>query len=102
MDIDEDKDKEEKEGAFLSKPRTMPDMIGAFTVKSLVFAMLPLFITMVMKNNYYPLLLFFVTVPIAWLACLKDVYLFEIFFAAINVKPCRNKAMWGYKRYVPR
>jgi type IV secretory pathway VirB3-like protein len=89
-------------GEPLAKARTLPDMLGAFPAKSLVLACLPVGLSVLLRGAWWPLLLLPVTFVLAYLACLSDLYIFEVFAAATMCKGSKTRRLWGVKRYVPR
>ena len=91
-----------EEGESLVAAMTRPAMIAGFTLTSLGTSfLLPLMVVLITRSLWaglaVPVLLL-----VSYLVCLKDVYLFDILNAATRLKPCRNKHLWGCRRYAPR
>jgi type IV secretion system protein VirB3 len=53
-------------------------------------------------HSLQPLVLVPILLVASYLVCLKDVFLFDIAGAALRLKVCRNKRLWGCRRYAPR
>ena len=86
----------------LVKARTMPDMIGPWPIKAVMFALLPIILSVLTRGSWLPLLLLPVTVPVAAWVSRDDVYIVDVLLAATSLKSSRTKAIWGMTRYVPR
>lgn len=90
------------EGELLVVAMTRPAMVGGLTVASLFLSFyIPGMIALITRS-VLPTVLIPIFLLISYLACLKDVYLFNIAFAAMNLKPCVNKKYWGCRSYAPR
>ena len=81
---------------------TRPTMIGGFTLSSLVVSLYIPGMLAMLTRSMWAMALVPVCLLVSYLVCLKDVYLFDIFAAATHLKACRNKALWGCRRYAPR
>lgn len=80
---------------------TRPSQIGGFSLNALVFSlMVPSIIAMFTKQ-----VVVFAAIPvfllISYVICLKDIYLFEIMWAATSLRACQNKKHWGCRSYAP-
>lgn len=92
----------EDDGEPLAAAMTRPFMIGGFTLASLAISFyVPGMAAMILKA-WQPALLVLVLLPVCYLACLKDVYFFNVLGAATRLKPHRNSRIWGCRRYAPR
>jgi type IV secretion system protein VirB3 len=81
---------------------TRPSMLGGLTFSSIGASFLvPGMAAMVTRSVW-----FFALIPlfllIAYLVCLKDVYLFGIFESYTHLKICLNKRYWRCRSYAPR
>lgn len=90
------------DGEDLATSMTRPEMFFGFPLTSLAFGIFaPAALALLTKE---PLL--FLLVPFTLTACylviLKDIYFFDILFAALNLKSCRNARIWGCRRYAAR
>lgn len=90
------------DGEILVAAMTRPVMLGGFTLMSIALSFyVPVMIALVLRSVWATAL-----VPVlllaSYLVCLKDVYLFDIAFAAMHLKVCPNKYVWGCRRYAPR
>ena len=90
------------EGELLVAAMTRPAMLSGLTLSSIgVSFFIPGMVAMITKSVYVfaliPVCLF-----IAYIVCLKDVYLFAIVDSYARVKVCVNKRLWGCRSYAPR
>ncbi|WP_040126127.1 VirB3 family type IV secretion system protein [Collimonas arenae] len=95
-------EKFEDEGELLVVAMARPSMIGGLTMTSIgISCFVPVMAAMVTRSilmfGLAPAFLF-----ISYLVCLKDVYLFNIFGAYMNLKACVNQRLWGCRSYAPR
>lgn len=91
-----------EDGELLVAAMTRPVMLGGFTLMSIGLSVyLPVMIALVARSLWVMMI-----VPVflagSYLVCLKDVYLFDIASAAMHLKVCPNKQLWGCRRYAPR
>lgn len=88
----------------LAKSRTMPDMFGPLPAKALMLAFgIPLFASIITHGSWKPFLMMPITLSVAFWLARKDVYMFEIVSAALQLKRApKQKGLFGAKRYVPR
>lgn len=95
-------DRQAEGGELLVTAMTRPSMIGGFTLTSIVLSLyVPGMLAMVTRSLWC-LLLVPLLLLASYLACLKDVYLFDITRVATHLKVCRNRPVWGCRRYAPR
>jgi len=90
------------EGELLVIAMTRPSMLSGLTLSSIAMSVyLPGMIAMITRSIYvFGLIPIFLL--IAYIVCLKDVYLFSIFGSYLNLKSCINQRHWGYRSYAPR
>ena len=90
------------DGEVLVAAMTRPTMIGGLTLTSIGISFFIPGMAAMITRSLYPALLIPICLLISYLVCLKDVYLFGIAEAATKLKSCRNKHIWGCRRYAPR
>ena len=90
------------EGESLVAAMTRPTMVGGFTLTSLVLSLYVPAMAAMVTRSIWALALVPPCLLGAYLICLKDIYLFDIFAASAHLKPCRNRNLWGCRRYAPR
>jgi type IV secretion system protein VirB3 len=91
-----------EDGEALVLAMTRPTMIGGFTLASLAMSFYFPGMAALITRSLWAALLVPVFLLASYLVCLKDVYLFDILSAAIHLKTCPNKRLWGCRRYAPR
>lgn len=91
-----------EQGELLVKAMTRPPMLGGFVLMSIFLSVYFPGMAALVTRSLYPLLLVPVALLASYLAALKDVYLFDIFFATSHLRVCLNKALWGCRSYAPR
>jgi type IV secretion system protein VirB3 len=90
------------EGEVLVAAMTRPTMLGGFTLMSIALSLYLPGMMVLITRSLWAALCIPILLLISYLVCLKDVYLFDIGFAAMQLKVCRNKSLWGCRRYAPR
>lgn len=91
-----------EQGELLVKAMTRPPMVGGFVLMSIFLSAYIPGMTALVTRSVYPLVLVPVALVASYLAALKDVYLFDIFFATTHLRVCLNKTLWGCRSYAPR
>ena len=94
--------KHHDDGDLLVAAMTRPTMIGGLTLGSLAMSFYFPGMAALVTRSLWAVVLIPVLLLISYVVCLKDVYLFGIMAAACHLKTCRNKQLWGCRRYAPR
>jgi type IV secretion system protein VirB3 len=89
------------DGEVLVAAMTKPVMLGGFTLMSIALSFYLPVMSALLARSLWMALLIPVLLLASYLVCLKDVYLFDIASAAMQLKVCRNKHVWGCRRYAP-
>jgi type IV secretion system protein VirB3 len=89
------------DGEVLVAAMTKPVMLGGFTLMSIALSFYLPVMSALLARSLWVTLLIPVLLLASYLVCLKDVYLFDIASAAMHLKVCRNKHVWGCRRYAP-
>ena len=92
----------DEEDESLVAAMTRPTMIGGLTLSSLGMSFYVPGMLALITRSVWALTVIPIFLVISYLICLKDVYLFGIMSAATRLKACRNKHLWGCRRYAPR
>lgn len=95
-------DDTEDDGEPLAAAMTRPFTVGGFTLASLAISLYVPGLAAMICKAWQPVLLVLVLLPACYLACLKDVYFFDVLAAATRLKVHRNSRIWGCRRYAPR
>ncbi|SEB26333.1 VirB3 family type IV secretion system protein [Variovorax sp. YR216] len=90
------------DGEVLVAAMTRPTMVGGFTLTSLALSIYFPGMAALTMRSLWAAALVPVFLLVSYLVCLKDVYLFDIFEAAMRLKHCPNKKHWRCRRYAPR
>lgn len=90
------------DGESLVAAMTRPTMVGGFTLTSLAMSLYFPGMAALITRSLWAAALVPVFLLVSYLVCLKDVYLFDIFEAAMRLKQSPNKKHWGCRRYAPR
>lgn len=90
------------DGEPLVTAMTRPSMICGLTFMSVGISLYVPGMSAMITRSIWPAFLIPVLLLISYLVCLKDVYLFDIALSATRLKACRNKKLWGCRRYAPR
>jgi type IV secretion system protein VirB3 len=89
------------DGEVLVAAMTKPVMLGGFTLMSIALSFYLPVMSALLARSLWMALLIPVLLLASYLVCLKDVYLVDIAAAAMQLKVCRNKHVWGCRRYAP-
>jgi type IV secretion system protein VirB3 len=87
------------DGEVLVAAMTKPVMLGGFTLMSIALSFYLPVMSALLARSLWVTLLIPVLLLASYLVCLKDV--FDIASAAMHLKVCRNKHVWGCRRYAP-
>ncbi len=95
-------EKLEDVGESLVVAMTRPTMVAGLTLASLALSFYIPGMAALITRSLWPAVCIPILLLISYLACLKDVYLFDILAAATHLKTCPNKKFWRCRRYAPR